>query len=145
MSLKTKKQKDLSKPKGSARGARKKSRKKLIKMLDDVFSKYIRARDGHCICCGTTENLQCGHLLSRVSYSTRWEEMNAHAQCRGCNLKHEYNPHIMTIAFIKKYGLKEYEKLNSLHLQAVKFKDADIEELIEYFKFKISEELHENL
>jgi len=51
----------------------------------------------------------------------------------------------MTIAFIKKYRMKEYEKLNRLHLQAIKYKDADIEELIEYFKFKITGELHENL
>ena len=124
---------------------KKRSRKSIVRELDKVFAQYIKNRDKYCICCGTTENLQCGHLFSRVSYSTRWEEMNAHAQCRSCNLKHEYNPHIMTIAFVNNYGLKEYEKLNRLHLQVIKFKDTDLEELIEYFKFKITGELHENL
>lgn len=119
---------------------KKPSRKTLIKKLDAIVSQYVRMRDKKCICCGTTENLTCGHLFSRVSYSTRWEEMNVHAQCTGCNLKHEYNPHIMTIAFIKKYGQERYEKLLELHVKPKKFKDADLQELIQYYQFLIKQE-----
>lgn len=116
---------------------KKRSRKAIVRELDKVFSVYIRQRDKHCIVCGSTENLQCGHLFSRVSYSTRWDEMNAHAQCRNCNMVHEHNPHLYTVAFIHKYGQQEYEKLLEKHLQPVKLKDRDIEELINLYKTKL--------
>ena len=73
--------------------------KKLRDKADAAFSKYIRKRDtkiyegaqtraGRCVTCKEAhfyEALQCGHWISRRKWGTRWHEMNAHAQCAGCN------------------------------------------------------------
>lgn len=88
------------------------SRKKLVKELDKWFSLYIRKRDKYCVLCGTTENLTCGHLFSRVAYSTRWDETNAFGQCAGCNMRHEHDPARFHIWFINKYGKDKFESLH---------------------------------
>jgi len=88
-------------------------RKKLIKKLDKVFSKFIRARDKHCVVCGTTQNLQCGHLFSRVAYSTRWDELNCHGQCASHNLLHEHDAYPFTDWFLRKFGKDQYDILHN--------------------------------
>ena len=114
-----------------------KSRKQLVRQLDKVFSEYIRARDKKCICCGTQEDLQCGHLLSRVAYSTRWDEDNAHAQCRKCNLVHEHNPHIYVKAYIQQHGINQYYNILSKYSKAVKISNAEMEQMIEEYQEKL--------
>ena len=90
---------------------------KLIKEADDLFSKYIRKRDNYkCISCGTylePSESQCGHLITRRKKAVRWDEYNCHCQCPGCNYKHNFYPHIMTIQVIKKIGQMQYEDLCS--------------------------------
>ena len=65
----------------------------LVAKLDKVFSRYIRLRDcmpnGYfrCISCGKIkpyEQADCGHFHSRRHMSTRFDEDNAHAECRYC-------------------------------------------------------------
>lgn len=85
-------------------------RKKIIKKLDLTFSKIIR-KSGKCFCCGKTDSLTCGHLITRAVYNTRWEFDNAECQCMSCNLKHEYRPEIFTELYIEKYGLEKYQNL----------------------------------
>lgn len=116
---------------------RKPTRKGLIRSLDRTVSLYVRARDRRCQTCGTTENLQCGHLFTRAAYSTRWDEMNCFAQCASCNLRHEHNPHPMTLKFIDEYGMENYKELNRRHAKPRKFSDRDLSELSEEFKLKL--------
>ena len=61
---------------------------------DEAFSRYIRLRDTlpdgtfRCISCGRTlpaEQADCGHYHSRRHMSVRYDEDNAHAECRSCN------------------------------------------------------------
>jgi hypothetical protein len=115
-------------------------RKKLIKELDDAFSLYIRVKDKFkCITCGAdnrTHTIQCGHLLSRVSHSTRWDELNAHAQCQPCNWYHEDHPERYMYEWLRKHGQKEYEKLYVKWNQTTKFAESDLRELIKYYKDK---------
>jgi len=66
--------------------------KPIHRTLDKWFSLYIRRRDtsigGACCTCGkhiTFEESDCGHFISRDYIATRWDERNAHAQCRKCN------------------------------------------------------------
>jgi hypothetical protein len=61
---------------------------KLKKLLDAVFSKYIRAKyPKECYTCGRKDaTLQCGHFVSRSYLNTRWNESNTRPQCVGCNL-----------------------------------------------------------
>ena len=66
------------------------SQAKLKKLLDAVFSKYIRAiHPPVCYTCGkhsTPQNLQCGHFIPRQYLVTRWSEDNCRPQCVGCNI-----------------------------------------------------------
>jgi hypothetical protein len=81
--------------------AKKPKRKKLrtLKSLkaeaDKVFSVYIRQRGmdeggtNTCVSCGALKHwkeLQCGHFVSRIYLSTRYDERNCHAQCGACNV-----------------------------------------------------------
>lgn len=111
-------------------------RMKLVKKADTYFSLYIRQRDGHCVTCGTKENLQCGHLFSRNAYSTRWDEKNAFGQCGSCNLSHEHDPYPLTKYFLTLFGEEEYDRLHAKHRQAVKFSNADLEALAQKYKSK---------
>lgn len=119
------------------------SRKAVIKRLDDIFSLYVRARDKNiCFVCGKRPPevvMQCGHLITRGSHSTRWDDANAHAQCRGCNFSHEHRPEHYTTAYINKWGLAAYENLVFKSKQPSKLKTADLELLIIHYKQKLEE------
>lgn len=67
-----------------------------MRKLDKVFSLYIRLRDSaaynfkyfRCISCGQIkpfEQMDCGHFISRTHQATRFDEENAHGECRFCN------------------------------------------------------------
>ena len=120
-------------------------RKKIVKKLDKIFSEYIRARDNYrCFTCGQVGSsadgiMQCGHLFSRVNYVTRWDEYNSNCQCRSCNMIHEYNPHIYTIAFIDEFGLEKYKELDFKHNQSFKISTPDLITMAEYYKQKLKE------
>lgn len=67
---------------------------KLEKLLDFVFSKFIRKRgadsDGYNRCFICKEpfhwlNLTCGHFRKRRFLATRWHEMNCEPLCVQCN------------------------------------------------------------
>lgn len=53
---------------------------------DNIFSRYIRARDQICQRCGKTENLQCAHILSRSYSAVRCDPDNAIAMCYSCHI-----------------------------------------------------------
>lgn len=47
---------------------------------DVLFSKIIRST-GRCLRCGSTENLQCAHIISRKYSATRTDLRNAYCLC----------------------------------------------------------------
>jgi len=104
------------------------------------MSLFVRERDRKCVICGKTENLQCGHLFSRVAFSTRWDLVNCHCNCSGCNLRHEFNSAPYTLWFIKKYGVNTYEKLHFRFSHTKKYTDSDLRILLIALQ-----ELRENL
>ncbi|MEK6819014.1 MAG: HNH endonuclease [Nanoarchaeota archaeon] len=81
----TKKEK-LAKQIAKRKEKRLNSPKRLKTELDRVFSLYIRQRDKVCRRCGINQNLQCSHIMSRVSQNLRWDERNAMALCYKCHL-----------------------------------------------------------
>jgi len=113
---------------------KKPTRKTLVRAADSYFSKYIRLRDKRCVVCGTTENLTCGHLFSRVSYSLRWSEKQCFAQCASCNLRHEHDPYPFTRWFISRYGLDQYDQLHAEWKKTKKFSGFELAEIAEYYK-----------
>ena len=135
--------------------SKKPSRKTTVRKLDKLVSQIVIARDGKCIVCSTTQNLTCGHLFSRVAYSTRWDLDNCYAQCLSCNLKHEYDPYPMTEA-VKRLLWERYNgsrvigndlvvvdnKVDDLHRKYVtphKYKNFELEHLVEVFEKKLKE------
>lgn len=121
---------------------KKKSRSKLVKDLDKVFSLYIRNRDsvdgrGSCVTCGATKNIteaHCGHFQSRRHYSTRWDEKNCAFQCAGCNLFKQGEQYLFGLAIDKRFGKGTADSLILQAKQTVKLSTADLEELIERYK-----------
>lgn len=63
-----------------------------MKQADALFSRYIRERDGSCVACGSTEFLQCAHIISRSYKFIRTDERNAVALCRSCHMKFTHKP-----------------------------------------------------
>lgn len=113
---------------------------KLKKKIDTEFSLYIRRRDNFICCtCGRQGSekdgiMQCGHLFSRVALSTRWEPYNAACQCKGCNMRHEYDWEPMRQWFIKKYGEHIYEILYQEYKKPRKFTRNELIGGYEYYK-----------
>lgn len=120
---------------------RKITRKGVVRKLDKLVSEIVIKRDGRCIVCGSTKNLTCGHLFSRIAYSTRWElgknivgylwPSNCYAQCLSCNLRHEYDPYPMMSKVIGTYGQKLVDDLHREYVTPRKFKTYELVELYE--------------
>lgn len=70
------------------------TRKELIKVLDRIFSEYIRlsaADDNGYVCCSTCgaihhwKDIDCGHFIPRAREATRYDPINCKPQCKRCN------------------------------------------------------------
>lgn len=61
--------------------------------------------------CGSAKRVQCGHLFSRVAMSTRYSELNCHAQCASCNYRHEWQPQHYNAWFLHTYGQSAWDLL----------------------------------
>ena len=117
-----------------------------------AFNAYIRERDKNdpCISCGqyVTKDMpwgqyDCGHFLTIGGHpELRFEELNAHRQCKKCNggagnyskknttVTNEYR-----INLIKKIGREAYEWLNGPH-EPKKYSCEDLKQIELYYKKK---------
>ena len=109
-------------------------RKKAVERLDKAFSKYIRQRDGMCVLCKSRENLQCGHLITRSKYSTRWDEWNCFAQCAGHNYEHEGHPEKFTLWYLRTFGAPKYVDLVERSNKIRKFTTEELLTLAEEYE-----------
>ena len=119
--------------------SKKVSRKNLVKRLDTVFSQYIRLRNANaqgiaeCYTCGKKDHwkkLQCGHFMSRKSYSTRWDEMNCNVQCVKCNMFEQGMSYVFGLNLNKDFGDGTAEGLLQKSKQIVKLQNYELEGLI---------------
>lgn len=137
------KKKDKPLPLFDKAGVTVKKKPDLIAKLDKVFSRYIRLRDTmpngyfRCISCGKIKpykQADCGHYHSRRHMATRFDEDNAHAECRACNrfsADHliQYEKNIIT-----KIGRQRFDKLAWKAGQTMKWTDFELIELTKYYK-----------
>jgi hypothetical protein len=114
------------------------TRKSLVKAADRAFSQYIVARDKKCVCCGSTRNLQCGHLFSRIAYSTRWNSLNSACQCARCNMNHEGDALPFMDYMVAKHGRDKIDELHTLYHQPIKYKDYQLEEIARFYREKFA-------
>ena len=101
--------------------------------LDALVKEIVLLRDGGCVCPppvkGHTPIRTPGHLISRGKESVKWDLMNVHEQCNGCNARHEHYPEIFTNWFIGQFGQAEYMKLVERSYKVQKLTLDDLEEL----------------
>ncbi len=113
--------------------------------LDEICKLTIIIRDnGVCETCGAsteTKQISCGHLLTRASYSTRWYEPNMHAQCTGCNIRHEERWDIYLVAWIKIHGASEYDFLRQKHHTCKKMTTVQKANIFASWQTRLREEL----
>lgn len=122
---------------------RKPSRKTLIKKLDALFSQYVRKKNADkndmctCVTCKQKihyKEIQAGHFMSRKHYSTRWDIDNVHPQCVACNV-FKYGEQYKYSLFL---GERRSKLLYLKSQKIVKFSNADLQEMLDEFKLKLS-------
>lgn len=120
----------------------KKSRSRLIKELDKVYSIYIRKSGAdengmvRCYTCGKIghwKEMHCGHFFSRRYYSTRFFEKNTKVQCVSCNIFNQGAAPQFAIHLIKEYGNGILEELEREKNKTLKLSIPELEDLIKYY------------
>ena len=120
-----------------------KSRSKLVKELDAVYSKYIRLSkitnltNNVCVCCGVEahwKKMQNGHYCSRSHYNTRWMDMNCKPVCLSCNVFKNGNYPEYTKYMLFVYGQEALVDLINESHKIVKIQNYEIEEQIDKYK-----------
>lgn len=109
---------------------------------DRMFSLYIRARDGMCVECGTTEGLQCAHGFSRGYLATRWDERNAWALCAGHHVFYTHRPLEWDEWMRKRMGERLYVEVRMLALSTAtgQKNHPDYDDIIADLQSKIREQ-----
>ena len=116
--------------------------------LDSVFSLYIRLRDSRdydhlffrCISCGMVkpfEKADCGHYFSRRNQSTRYNEVNCHAECSHCNRFKADHLHGYRENLIKKIGQERFDLLAWEAKQPKKWTEFELRALIDHYKREV--------
>lgn len=108
------------------------------KLLDTLVSKCVRNENPRCVICGSTDNLNCGHYISRVVKALRWHPLNVHTQCASCNCKHEIDTVPYTLFMIKKYGDGILERLEQIRNGIPKMTDQMREEYLLYWTERLN-------
>lgn len=113
-----------SKPRGKV-----KTQAQLKKMLDSIFSVYIRKKyadaDGNVACytCGKVlpwQHIQNGHFISRSYLATRWHENNCRPQDVGCNVFGNGKPLDFEERLKKELGADYVENMKASRHQMLK-------------------------
>lgn len=120
-----------------------------------VFSEYIRLRDitdrasvpglVQCFTCKRFipwKESQCGHGVSRRHMATKYNEMNNHAQCIGCNLYKGGMPIEYERQVIARYGAHAWDLLQSTARQLKKRTKPEWDLMIAYYKNEVRKLKH---
>jgi len=84
---------------------------------NDIAAKVMRECEGKCVHCGSTENLQFGHIIA-FSKGGATNTANLIIECEKCNLKKgiEFLP-------VKHLNLKDFLKENDLDYNLLEFSE----------------------
>lgn len=131
-----------------AKKDRLKTRSDYIKDAQTVFNAFIRERDKNqpCISCGTPlaqaavgGGFDCGHYRSVGSApNMRFNEANAHGQCKQCNRYLSGNAIEYRRGLISRYGVSFVDVVES-NQSVQKFTIDDLKAIIAYYKLKLKE------
>lgn len=118
---------------------------KVREELDKVFSIYSRNKEvkkgfAECVSCGVRKlpsELQCGHYVSRMHLSVRWDERNGWPQCTACNVFKKGNYPAYTDYLINRFGSVWLQNLIKEGRMIRKWTIQELEDLLIYYKSKI--------
>ena len=123
--------------------ARKRSRKNIVKSLDDLTRRIVLKRDeGVCQWCGksvTGRDAQCSHVRSRKYYETRWALSNVKLLCASCHFKWHDNPLEAGKWFDKTFPARAEWILEQKRQSPKTWRDPDLLELESELKQKLKE------
>lgn len=96
---------------------------------DKLFSLIIR-NEGKCERCGSTENLQCAHIISRKYSATRTDQNNAWSLCAKCHRRLTDWPREHSHFITQTIGSERYDELRLKAEQITKMNwDIELERL----------------
>jgi hypothetical protein len=114
----------------------------LEKQLDIVCSEFVRIRDGRCVTCGSSRNLECSHFIGRAkSLYLRWDvEYNLSAQCQTCNRAHNDPDEVDYERYlVKKHGAGIVQSLKKHSGKTFKWTVPELREMLEERKRQLDE------
>lgn len=103
---------------------------------DTLFSRYIRARDGRCLKCGSPGPLECCHIFGRRYRAVRWDPVNAIALCIPHHRDFDTDRVSWAPWLITEVGHEEYMALAQRRLVPW---DKDVDRVIEWLKASLKE------
>ncbi len=104
----------------ACRSESQKTREPKIQVLDDLWSKKIKQRDGKkCVYCGEQNYLNSHHIFSKTKRSLRWALKNGITLCSSHHtLSSLFSAHKTPAEFVEwikeKWGIKWYESLREM-------------------------------
>lgn len=116
-----------------------------IDKADKVFSQYIRLRDGKCLRClksvelnskGFPVSLQASHFQGRGKENTRFDEDNVCALCHGCHMYFTANPAEHYVWQVERLG---QEKVNEIVLWSNQYVKKDRQAQYIYWSTKLKD------
>lgn len=110
--------------------------------LDAIVRLIMPLMEKSCFTCGSTKELQVGHLFERRHRHTRWdtsEEGNNHLQCPNCNSRHEDFPEKYINMFTIRFGERAYSDLAERAHSKQKLTYTDLTELLEAKEAQLKE------
>ena len=108
-------------PKKKKKPTGEKSIAQLTKILDSVFSRFVRLSNADkegivtCYTCGYKNHykkMQNGHYISRFYKQTRWDERNCRVQCAMCNLWKNGDATTFRENLVKEYGEQVIQEMD---------------------------------
>ena len=115
-----------------------------VKLAQQVFNKYINARDKGlpCVSCGKTINgrVNASHFWNANNHwAVRFDERNVHSSCITCNQYLSGNLLEYRTRLIQKIGQAEYDALEEEAKKTRKYSIDELKEIISLYKSKLKE------
>ena len=112
---------------------KKKTKTQLCNKADRLFSNYWREKIGRCEKCGSKDNLQLSHIITRSIRKLRFDRRNTQVICASCH-RHFHNKPLEFSDFVRKdKGEQVYKDLiresNKLTPIGIKYYEDIIEQL----------------
>lgn len=89
------------------------ARLRLADRCDTVFSQLVR-RQGRCVECGATRDLECAHGFPRRYRATRWDFRNAWCLCHDCHAHFTREPDEWERWMLSRLGIESFAELFDL-------------------------------